>query len=49
MILAQSETIPNGLISNDKAKLAGTMVNSFTASWVIGPLKSLAATAIDVC
>ncbi len=49
MILDQPGETPSGLILNDKAKLAGTMVDSFTASRESGPLKPLAATAIDVC
>ena len=31
-------------MSNDKAKLADTVVFSFTASWESGPLKILAGT-----
>ena len=44
MILVKWGETPSGFISNDKAKLAGTMVGLFTASWESGPLKPLAAT-----
>lgn len=42
MILAMLKTIPNGFISNEREKLAGTKVGSFTAFRERRPLKLLA-------
>jgi hypothetical protein len=42
MILEKRDAFPNGLISKDKVKLAGTNVVSYTASLESVPMKPLA-------
>ena len=46
MILDHSDDISDGLILNDKAKLAGTEVLSYTANLERRPLKTLAAVTV---